>query len=71
MTTREHAAVGSRNMRRAASPTTRPAGLAERELRMMELADGRVHVVDAKTKALFAPCASRAVAERMLAVFSR
>lgn len=55
---------------RAAPP--RPARLpaeCRRHLRVMPLRDGRANLVD-DDGALFMPCASRAVAETMRAVFS-
>lgn len=69
MTTRELAVVGERNTRpRAQVP--RVPGIAGRKLCLMPLADGRCNLVEAKTRTLFMPCASRAVAETMRDVFS-
>lgn len=70
MTTRELAAVGDAQIRGKAPPPARLAPVPGRKLRLMPLADGRCNLVEAKTKALFMPCASRAVAEGLLKVFS-
>ena len=69
MTTRELAAIGAAQIRKAPRPP-RLAAVPGRKLRLMPLPDGRCNLVETKTNTLFMPCASRPVAERMRDVFS-
>ena len=43
---------------------------SRRRLKLMELRDGRVNLVDAKSGKIFAPCANKEVAKQMRAAFA-
>jgi hypothetical protein len=67
--TREIAALGAASTRPKTPARPPLAGGVRRKLRIVELRDGRAHLVEAGGT-LFMPCSSTAVAARMQAVFS-